>query len=102
MKICRVTGKEAKVHVTIQNTYYSEDYEMPQRLEDYMFNPQHGQTILNVVRDKSDDCADWKTTNISCSECNSSMSLSAVQSHFLSEGVYKKYVTQMGKRQEMD
>lgn len=101
MKICRVTGKEARVHVTIQNTYYTDDYEMVQRLHDYEFNPQHGQTILNVVRDRSDDFAAWKTTNIRCGECNESMSPSAVQSHFLTEEVYKKYVTQV-RGQEMD
>lgn len=101
MKICRTTGKEAKVHVTVQNTYYTDDYEMPQRLHDYEFNPQHGQTILSVVKDNSDDFGSWKATDIKCSECHESMSPSAVQSHFLSEEVYKKYVTQMGKRQEM-
>lgn len=85
MKICCDTGKEAHVIIKIQSIIVTEDYNLPQRLEDYVFNPQPGQTILTVLDDPEDEFAGWATTDIQCTSCGESININAVESHFLTK-----------------
>ena len=85
MKLCCDTGKEAHIIIKIQSIIVTEDYDLPQRLEDYVFNPQPGQTILTVIDDPTDEFAGWYIKRIGCSYCGESIYIKIVGNHFLTQ-----------------
>jgi hypothetical protein len=89
--ICRDTGKETKILITIQNTIHAENTDILQRIEDYQYNPQHGQTILKVIGDEKDEFANWHIADIKCLHCQLSMSKSAALSHFMTPEQFAEY-----------
>ena len=82
--ICATENKSTAIVVTLRVATVTLDLEVLDRLEDYVFNPQPGQTFESVIgKDLNESLVD--VTEIRCQRCKKVMPHHEVKSHFLTE-----------------
>jgi hypothetical protein len=80
---CRDNQEITYLLVRISKQVISQRRDILQRLHDYEFNTQRGQTILDVIGDPDDQFGTWEfETDIKCQACGLVMDAQMALSHF--------------------
>lgn len=82
---CRITEQETSIVITITRVFTTSDMSLPQKIEDYIYNPQHGETMMEVIDDPDDEMGMWKLAEIRCLACKESFSPNAIKSHIVED-----------------